>query len=287
MADAQPHRTDPNSSWAAPLVGGTVVALYDGTAAARATIARASACGDYTVVVCSQQVAAHPEQLGALATQVDRWMPVRVTDLEAALQVAEQLHAHWLCVPSTLMPTEDLLTEGLRRAALLLHSGRLGLVLHVVRLPTETPEVETLAYSRVAAVGESPAGQSLALHTASQVAAAAAAQLDLLLIDDAGTPNAEGADPLAAALAAVERSAPDLLVLELHPHRLLAPSDAHPGASDLDAVLATSRGRLVANLLAWLAIDIALVLTPAAAPPVQHREIALDVAERLAQTRST
>jgi hypothetical protein len=198
------------------------------------------------------------------------------------------------------MPSEDLLRNGLRTAVDELGPQRPGLVLHVVA-PAATlasGRGPLAPYGRVVLVTDLEETTGLASYAAAAVAARSGAALDVVvtgrdeqgddlqrLVAAAGERTdhesllrarhalhaggvavrhlgaGAGADPVAQALRCVEALRPDLLVVGLGTRRLLemAPDTR---ADPLPEVLAGARGRLVANLMAWLAVDVALVLDP-------------------------
>jgi hypothetical protein len=287
-AAAEPARPAARSEPAPPAdQPGAVIALYDGTTAARATVRRALSCGRHTVVVGPEDSA---ERLGSLADQVASWVPARSAGLREALEIAAAHRAAWVCVPSTAMPSEDLLAAALQFAA---ERATRGGVLHVVRGPVE--DAGPAPYRRVAALADLEETAGVGPYAAARVAASSGADLELVLLDadEGGAPAEEAggadtlrigeevaaagavhvgrrhvgasSDPVAAALRQVERLRPDLLVVELGVRRLLdMRPDADPlvGPGAVQAAVASSRGRLVANLLAWLAVDVALVIEP-------------------------
>lgn len=279
-----------------------VVALYDGSSSARDTVVRAATSAARTVVVAKPGA---DERLGELASLVDEWVWVRSPDLESAVAAAVAHEAPWVCIPSTLMPSEELMADGLRRTAEALGPQRPSLVLHVVRSARPTPATPVRAvmpYTRVVLVSDLAETTGLASYAASAIAARSAATLDIVVIgrDERGDdlqrlvsaaaertdhdsvvrgrhalhagavlveylPGGAGADPVASALQVVEGLGPDLLVVGLGAQRLLemSPTDGpSDGVGRMESMLASSRGRLVSNLLAWLAVDVALVLDP-------------------------
>jgi hypothetical protein len=287
-----------------PATARPVVALYDGTSAARAAVHRAVTYGARTVLVATPEA---KDRLGRLGERVDEWVTVRHPDLRTALDAARDAGAPWICVPSTLMPTEDLLAEGLRLAAGFLGPDRRGVVLHVVR-PAPAGG-EPVRYARVVGLTDLADSSGIATYAAASVAARAGASLDVVLLGvDRPVSTAEELaramsprrdpdrfelardvvrrhavpvryhtvghsvedpleEPVATALLEVERLGPDLLVVELGGQRLLRMSPLDE--PDIAAALASSRGRLVANLLAWLAIDVAVVLDAVSVLPVE------------------
>ncbi|RJK95292.1 hypothetical protein [Vallicoccus soli] len=292
MPSSTPAGVSPADSTARP-----VVALYDGSTAARDTVLRAAGTAARTLVVAPPGAEA---RLGDVAGLVDGWVRERTPTIEAALRTAVEHDAPWVCVPSSAMPSEDLLRDGLRAAVGVLGEQRPGLVLHVVRtagISLDAPAAAVRPYGRVVLVSDLEETTGLASYAAAAVAARSGAELDVVVsgrdeqgdelqrlvtaagertdptsllrarhaLHAGGVPvrylgGGAGPDAVAGSLQVVEGLQPDLLVVGLGARALL---EMAPGrAPRLEETLAGARGRLVGNLLTWLAVDVALVLDP-------------------------
>lgn len=205
-----------------------VVALYDGSSAAEAAVTRAQSYAAGTVLVGPRGAR---ERLHR-RVRAEAWIEVATPSLDDALAAAERFEAPWVCLPSTLLPPEDLLARGLLGIAPLLSPARPGLVLHVVRAPSRGDP--PLAYRRVVGVNDLDGAHGVAAYAAAAVAARAHAELDVLLL---GTDAPVGcARELATAMArrtdpARFELARDLLARAAVPVRYLpvpVPPDAPP-----------------------------------------------------------
>lgn len=176
-------------------------------------------------------------------------MTEREASFTAALRAAVEGGARWVCVPATVMPTEDLLTRGLAEAAGLLGEDLPVLVVHLAR-EGDGPAVPPEGYRGVALLTDA--------STDSQVSARAAARLARLAGTAVRPVDVSAASGPEEAVRQVEGAEPDLVVVELGAAQLEALA-AGEGA-ELDAVQSSDRGRLVNDLLSWLAVDVAIVV---------------------------